>query len=359
MIKNIFIRFIFVCLRLFARNKIKPQERFLIISTTALGDTLWGTPAIRTLRQSYPQAYIAILTSSLGQELLKYNPHLSDCFILPSSPIQIAKLLWKLYKKKIDTVLVFHTSQRIALPLASLLMPRRIIGSLNINKGLDFLLTDPIPQKEEHEIARRLRIAAKAGAIFSSPCMEIFLSPQDEQIAENFLPHLNTPIIALHPGAKDRFKQWNPDCFAKVGIRLQKEIGAQIIVTGTGAERPLMDSIAKQIPGAIILSEGFPIRALAALFKRCSLVISNDTGPMHVAYAMKTPTLSLFGPTDARLCGPYFLSHAIAIQTEKTCTPCIRKRCKEPFCLFQISPESVYKAAVTLLDCRTGGSHGV
>jgi heptosyltransferase-1/heptosyltransferase-2 len=78
------------------------------------------------------------------------------------------------------------------------------------------------------------------------------------------------------------------------------------------------------------------------------MVIANDTGPMHLAFAQKTPTIGLFTPTDPALCGPYYVDAAVTIAKKPTCTPCLRKRCKEPFCLMQISVQEVYDTALDL-----------
>lgn len=335
------------------RKKKEPGERFLIVSTTALGDTLWGTPGIRALRKSHPHAYIAVLTSPIGEELLKYNRNLNELFILKKPYLfQYLWLFIQLKRRKIDTVFLFHTSQRFVLPFCSLLSPRKITGSTGINKGLDSLLTHPVALKPEHEIQRRLNILFSSGAKGKPPHMEIFLHPKDISQAKAFLEkqgHLPfLPLVGLHPGAKDKFKQWDPDFFIEVGNRIAHHTGAQIIITGTAAEKPLTSYIAKHIPGSLILPDVFPIRALSALIKQLSLFITNDTGPMHIAYASHTPTVALFTATDSKLCGPYFMDNATIIQKQKTCSPCLKKKCNLPFCLLQISPQEVYNAAIEL-----------
>jgi ADP-heptose:LPS heptosyltransferase len=351
--KNYLIYLFTSFVRFFHSKQKQPKERFLIVSTTALGDTLWATPSIRALRQKYPHAYIAVLTSPIGKAVLEYNRHIDELFILQKPfLLRYVQIYRALKKKQIDTVFIFHTSQRFVLPFCSLLGPRQIIGSSQINKGLDFLLTHPIPLQPEHEIQRRLAIISQTGTIPLSPHMEINLHPKDLAEADAFLSVHQLPsflpLIGLHPGAKDKFKQWDPDCFIEVGNRLARHIGAKIIVTGTPIERPLVQYIAERIQGALTLPDAFSLRALAALMKKLSLFISNDTGPMHVAYAMGTPTVSLFTATHSQLCGPYFVQDSIVIQKQKTCSPCIRKKCREPFCLLQITPQEVYDAALKL-----------
>ncbi len=339
--KNLLIEF-FVFLFRGKKRNASEKGCFLIVSTTGLGDTLWATPAIRNLRLKNPEAYIAVLTSPLGEQVLKNNPHIDEIFVF--------KKLWRLWrvlrKRNIATVLVFHTSQRAALPFCALLGASRIVGTAGLSKGLDQLLTEVKPARPIHEIQRRMEIADAAG----SAMMELFPSSQDQTSIK--LSDLS-PLVCIHPGAKDRFKQWPPSHFIAVAKALQDHLGCQICITGNAEEKPLVDSIARQIPGAKTFAGNLSILQLAALMQKMALVITNDTGPMHIACAMQVPVVALFTPTDARLCGPYLYPRSKIIQKNITCTPCIRKKCREPFCLRQISVDEVTKAALELFYSGT------
>jgi ADP-heptose:LPS heptosyltransferase len=328
------------------------EKRFLILSTTGLGDTLWATPAIRALRECFPTSYIGVVTSPIGKALLQHNRRIDE-LIVADNPLfpSLIPLYRKLKSKKITHILSFHTSQRPMLPLAALLGATEIIGTSGINKGLDCLLTHPLENHPMHEIQRRLAIVAKVGAHTLDSSMEIGLSPEDERGADAFLEELQIPpylpLIALHPGAKDAFKQWPSSHFIKLGNSLVQNLGCRVIVTGTPAEKALVDSITEQIEGAHSATH-LPLLTTAALIKRMELMIANDTGPMHLAFAQKIPTIGLFAPTDPKLCGPYFIESAITIARKPTCTPCIRKQCQEPFCLLQIGVQEVYDAVLKL-----------
>ncbi len=336
------------------------ENHFLVLSTTGLGDTLWGTPAIRALRECFPTSYIGVVTSPIGKALLQHNRRIDEIFVAkdPLFP-SLFSLYRKLKAKKITHVLSFHTSQRPMLPLASVLGAKEIIGTYGINKGLDFLLTHPLDHAPMHEIQRRLSIVAEVGAHTLDSSMELFLGPEDERAADAFLEELlipsYLPLIAIHPGAKDGFKQWPPSHFIELGNRLVQNLGCRVIVTGTPAEKALVDSISSRIEGAASATH-LPLLATAALIKRMDLMIANDTGPMHLAFAQKTPTIGLFTPTDPNLCGPYFVESALAIAKKPTCTPCLRKSCREPFCLLQIGVQEVYNASLKLFYETKGGS---
>jgi lipopolysaccharide heptosyltransferase II len=314
---------------------------------------LWGTPAIKALRQSLPDCYLAVLTSPIGKEIFKHNRQIDELFVL-KKPIILSLffLLFTLRKREIGTVLVFHTSQRAVLPFCALLGAWRIIGTEEMSKGLDSLLTVAVDKKPIHEIERRLEIVSKVGAHTLDPTLEFHVTESEEERCENFLKRLKIPpylpLIGLHPGAKDAFKKWPPEKFIALGNRLVDHFGCQILVTGNREEKPLAEQIAKGTKGAISVAGDLLLGEMGALIKRMSLMVSNDTGPMHVAFALKTPTVALFAPTDPALCGPYFSSAARIIAKRRTCSPCLRKKCQDPFCMLQISEEEVYDAAIEL-----------
>lgn len=324
------------------------EKRFLLVSTTGLGDTLWATPAIKALRETFPSSFIAVLTSSTGKAVLKHNRRLDAIFTL-QAPIlfSLISLYFRLKALKITHVITFHTSQRLVLPFVALLGAEHIIGSYGINKGLDDLLTRVVEHGSVHEIERRLELVAVVGAHTLDPSLELFVGDEDEKVVLNLISGYR-PLIVMHPGAKDRFKQWPPEHFIALGQRLVGSGGFRILVTGSQGEKELVEQIASQIPGAQpVLS--LTVTQLGALLKRVSLFVGNDTGPMHVALSQHTPTIGLFAPTNPLRCGPYHMSNGLAIAKSPTCTPCIKKRCRDPFCLLQIGVDEVYRAALNIL----------
>jgi len=323
--------------------KKKPfdAKRFLIVSTTALGDTLWATPALAALRAGHKEAHISVLTSPIGREVLLHNPHIDTLFVLQEPAIRSLCLLFRTLKKKqFSHILIFHTSQRPVLPCMALLGPEVLMGSMGLNKGLDGLLTHCLPvNPRAHEIERRLEMVSAVGGVIGSKEIELYVSERDRELA--VLDLLGPPLIALHPGAKDAFKQWPASHFIELGRRLHASFNATILVTGTPGEQALVDAIASQIPKARGITH-LPLRAFAALLQKADLMVSNDTGAMHVAFAMRTPTIALFTPTNPIHCGPFAAKNVLTIAKAPTCTPCLRKKCLSPFCLLQIGVDEVY-----------------
>ncbi len=320
----------------------RPIRRLLIVSTTALGDTLWGTPALANLRRHFPKAYIAVLTSPVGRQALLNNPHI-DRLILLKEPLlpRFYPLLRQLKKESFDAALIFHASQRLALPLCSLSRIPRIIGTPGINKGLDALLTDPIEPKYEHEIERRLRICDALKVPRAVETLSYYVQPDERSMAIEQIGSSPRPFIAMHPGSKEPFRRWPPRCFAAVGQALQARLNATIFLTGNPSEMPLLREVQRHLPSARIANVGHSIRALGAFLEQMDLVLSNDTGPLHLACALNRPSVGLYVSTDPCLCGPYKAPRAAAIWRSPTCDPCIKRRCQDPFCFLQISPSEV------------------
>jgi len=323
--------------------------KILVVSTTGFGDTLWATPALRAIKASYPHAFLGVLTSPIGASILSDNPHIDELFLLPRKITALLKLVRKLKQQRFTTALIFHVSQRITLPLCSLANIPQIIGTESINKGLDALLTTKLPKTSQHEISRRLAIVKQMGAQEQGMHLEIYPSQKDTLYAKELLGAAKGPIIVLHPGAKDRFKQWAPEAFTFVGQRLIDELNATIVLTGSKEEKTLTSSIASSLTNAFDVAGTLSVKQLAALLASSDLMITNDTGPMHLAFAMHTKTICLFSPTDPKICGPLDVSHTLALYQPAACTPCLGKKCLDAFCMLQHSPELVVSHALHFL----------
>jgi len=333
-------KLIIAFLKLF-KKKAAQSNRILVVASTALGDTLWATPAIESLRKSFPEAYIAVLTSPIGEQVLRHNPWVNQIHILKEP------MLFHFFslRKKLGTfndIIVLHASQRLMLPLCATLGATRIVGTAGINKGLDQLLTHPLSNINQHEIVRRLQLIETIGAKRHSETLSMFIQPN-----ETAPPLPSGRWIALHPGSKDAFKRWPAHHFVQLGQALQAK-GFNILITGTTEESELTKSIARQIPGATISDPHLPLRLFASLLQQVDLLIANDTGPVHLACALNKPVIAIYSPTNPKLCGPHKAKKAIVIAKPPTCQPCLKRKCREPFCFLQISPEEVLQSAVAL-----------
>jgi len=335
------------------RSELGVAPRILVVSTTAMGDTLWATPALSNLRLHFPKAYIAVLTSPTGREILENNPHL-DQIILLKEPLlpRLLSMTKTLKREKFDVALIMHISQRLVLPLCSFSRIPRIIGTKGINKGLDDLLTDPLDARFEHEIERRQKILDRLNVPQTVQTLSYYVQPQERIAAREYIASASTrnqPLIAIHPGSKDVFRRWPADCFVAVACALQKKFGCEIFLTGSPSERRLLQKIGQRIPNSQIICSS-SIRFLAAVIEQMDLVLSNDTGPMHLACALNRPTIGIYVPTDPRICGPHAATCATVIYREPTCQPCMKRRCRDSFCFLQIGTQEVIEACSKTLE---------
>lgn len=339
--KNKILSFITRCIRkCTGRKEPRAENHFLIISTTGVGDTLWATPALKNLKCTFPESLIVVVTSPLGREVLQNNPYVDRLYVI-RDPIffQLYTIYKILHPYRFGTAIFFHTSQRALLPLASILGIPSIIGNVGMHKGLDNLLSHAIPRiSHHHEIQRRLALLQPLGVHRQESTLEIHLSKGEYTLPARLE---KGEWVILHPGASHTFKQWPEFSYLELGRTLASDLQLQIAITGNAREAALCTRIAEGIPGAISLAGEITLRTFAAFCAKARLLITNDTGPMHLAFAQNLPTIAIFSPTDPKLCGPYKIDHACPLYVRKTCFPCLGKKCRNPFCLLQISPREV------------------
>lgn len=309
-----------------------------------MGDALWATPSVKALKNALPHAEISLLTSPIGALVFENNPSIASIFVFRGSFLRpLISLVKKLRESHFDAVLIYHASQRIVFPLCALTNAPVIIGTKGLCKGLDSLLTKALPQKVQHEIERRLEITNALTPISSDGLLEMHLTQEEAQ------PFYNENYIVIHPGSKDPFRRWDKRHFIAVGKWLAEKHGRQIVVSGNKEEEELAQEVAEAIPRAVHIAGKLSLRRFAGVVKECKMVLTNDTGPMHLALAMKTPLVAIFCPSDPKLFGPYKAKNALIIKHPPTCTPCIKRKCRDSFCFEQIAPQEVIEAIETFL----------
>jgi heptosyltransferase-2 len=161
-------------------------------------------------------------------------------------------------------------------------------------------------------------------------------------------------IVGINPGGDRANRRWSPDRFAAVAEAVIGQFNAVVILLGGPAEVPIASHIADRIgSGAINLAGKTSVDALPYIISRMDLLITNDSGPMHIAAATKTPLVALFGPEDPRLFGPYAASNLYrVVYKPMNCRPCNKSHCALPTCLDQIMPEEVYRYCIEMLQGR-------
>jgi ADP-heptose:LPS heptosyltransferase len=342
-LKNLFILILVKFINLFTKiNEVRFRNlKILVLSTTGLGDTLWATPFLEEIKKYYPTAEICFFTTSLGHELLKNNPHI-DTFVI----FQIRKLfslIKKLKKLKIQIVFHLHTSQRLFLPIASIIGAQKIVGYKGKTKGLDKLLSDVFLDTFTHQIEKRLKLLKilKISASISAP--KYYFSPKDPIIKK-----LNEINILIHPGAKDRYKLWPFSYYIELAKMYQQTYQAKIFFS-FGPSDGQIKKLFHQYNEFFCILENLPISIYAKLISSMHLMVTNDTGTMHLAAATGIPTIGIFSVTDPKVCGPIG-ENTTVVYRKKTCSPCLNRKCFEPFCFYQINPTHIFKVSEKFLN---------
>jgi ADP-heptose:LPS heptosyltransferase len=343
-------------------------KRILAISCTAIGDTLLSTPALRSLRLAYPQARISLLLNRDYVTLFANNPDIDEVIPYAGGYRRFFRLAWSLNRCRFDLALVLHGNEPQATPLAYL-SGADFRFKLPNDNDFRFLLSNSEPIRRwgdlEHGIDQRLEVAALAGGAPTDRSMTLITTPAalarlQDRMAARAIP-ANACLIGFQAGASTVSRRWSADRFAELGKRLLvRQADAWIVLTGSASERPLAEKIAAGINhGRVWVAAGEPSLAeLPALMQRLQVLLTGDTGPMHVAIAAGTPVVALFAVSDWRRSGPAsdFEKHVV-IQKWRTCDPCLSKRCPyaEPLCMANISVDEVEQAILGRLAGAAGG----
>ncbi len=330
-------------------------KRILVVRTDRIGDVLLSTPVLDALRAAYPNAYIAMLVSSQTKDVVCGNPFLDEVIVYDKECLQkgwIASMKFSLAlrKKRFDVALVLHPTNRAHLVVWGAAIPRRI----GYDRKLGFLLTDRLLHRKQegakHELEYNFDILQQLGIAYAGqkPFMPLQQSSElwADALFSNANINIHKPIIALHPAASDLYKTWPSERFAETADTLVKTCGATIIVV-SGPKKVDLDlarqTIERMRHSVIDVSGKTSVSQLASLLKRCHLLISNDSGPVHIATAVGTPVISIFGRGQRGLSpkrwGPVG-EKDVFVHADVGCVECLAHNCKKSFACFQSIPAS-------------------
>lgn len=345
-------------------------ERILVISTTAIGDTLLSTPIIRALRDIYPRATIKGLFRDRFCPLFASNPDLDGIIPFRKGWIGFLKLFRSLKKEKFDAAFVLHTSDPRPVGLAGMAGIPFITGK-SLHRQFDDLFDEfTRPDYRFHAIDRRMAVLKRLYPEHSHWPKRLVLPLENgrketiwKTLESRFrIPRFRGPVVALQPGASRDFKMWPRERFIALGrLLIERYPNLVIVILGGADEFKLGDSVAKGVgmPDRVFTLCGETrIEELPYVISGLDLLITNDTGSFHIAIAVCTQTVSLFVPTDVHGTGPYQdQDKHIVISKPKPCDfRCVQKRCPhKPSCMTLISVDEVYNAACLVLDGSPAG----
>ncbi|MBI5885249.1 MAG: glycosyltransferase family 9 protein [Deltaproteobacteria bacterium] len=332
----------------------------LIVSSTALGDTLLSTPAIRAIRKRYPRSHIVALFNKDNMELFENNPWIDKAVPYYGGYKRFFATARALKAAKPDVAFILHGNEPQATPLCYLSGARFIFKLPNTSR-FNFLLSNrtPLAGWEElgHGIEARLKCAALAGCPTRDVRMELFVDKADTEATEAFLQMnglgKDDLAIGFQPGASTVSRQWFPDRFIELGRRITaSRPQARIILTGSQDEAALCEEIARGIGANALVTAGrLPLKQLPPLIRRLQCLVTGDTGPMHVAITAGTPVVALYAVADPGRTGPlYDRERHIVIQKPRTCEPCLSKKCKYQQCMEAITVDEVEAAVKTIIN---------
>jgi heptosyltransferase I len=348
-------------------------KRILIVKLSAIGDVVQALPMFTALRRNFPRAEIDWLVEEDAAGILSGYPGLDSVIVsrrktwqkgilgqgrFRSTLREIRTFLRELRHKKYDWVIDIHGIFKSGL-LVALSRGRKKIGyraTAGISDEGSYFFTreryTPLTI-DTHAIERYLDLAGKLGVPTAGIPFEFPVSRNSVEAAQRILEGVGFPggsFVILHPVAKWETKQWPRENFARLVDSLMGR-GVKVVMTGSPGDVESVErilSLTHSVPGVFNLTGKTGLKELAALFSLSDLVITPDTGPMHLAAAVKTPVIALFGPTAPWRTGPYGPGQSV-LRRELPCSPCFRKTCPTRECMEQISVEEVFQTAVDKL----------
>ncbi len=297
-------------------------ERILVVIAAGLGDFIFSTVALRAIRERFPRSDIWLLTIPEVQPLAERCPYVSTAlaidlrhsrsalkWALGRRSRELWRLLWQLRRQRFDLAINLYGLETVrgALRMAAFL---RLMGARctagRWSRGCGFFY-DLASREEGHEVDAQLAVARLLGAPRVCDVPELWVRDDDRRACASLLEDHGIPgrdrLVCLHAGSARPEARWPQDRFAEVGQRLAGE-GARVLLIGGPSDRELCASLADAIPKAISLAGETSLPVLAALLERAALLVTNDSGPMHMGAALHTPLVAPFGPADSGRFGP-------------------------------------------------------
>lgn len=335
------------------------SKRILIVRLDRIGDVLLSTPVIKAVRDAYPDSFIAFMVRPYARDIVKGNPYLDEVIICDKEGSQkgffgTLKLISRLREYAFDTAIILHPTSRTHIMTFLAGIPERV----GYDKKMGFTLTKRIPHLKQlglkHEIDYTLDILRYIGIEPKDKTLYMPTNDASEARIKDILAQNNVKendvIVVINPGASCISKKWPANNFVKVGDMLQEKYGAKVVVISGSKEKEIGSFVANSMrSNPINLSGRTTVADLASLLRRSRLLVSNDSGPVHIACGMGTPVVAIFGRSDRGLSparwGPTG-EKDIVLYKDVGCDICLAHNCKIAFkCLTAISVEEVLSAA--------------
>jgi len=347
-------------------------RKILVRAPNWIGDAVMCEPAVQGLRSLFPEAELAMLAKPAVAELFLSHPGLHSVLVYDDKKAHAGisgkwSLAGMLRRHRFDLAVLFQNAFEAAFLTWLAGIPRRYGYTTD---GRVFFLTEPVAVPDGavlvHQVEYYWNLLKPLGLAGGAPLPTLFVSADEKRTVDVWLASAGINpsdlIIGINPGSTyGSAKRWSSDRFAEVARRLVRRLEqaesahVAVVILGAKGEESLGKDIATQFGGrSVVLSGATTIRELMAVVKRCRLLMTNDTGPMHIAAAFGVPVVAVFGPTDWRTTSPYGQERSI-VREAVDCAPCLLRECPiDHRCMTRVSVEKVYETSVKQLECSSG-----
>lgn len=335
--------------------KIDEIKTILVMSNTAIGDTLFCTPAIRLIKENYPEKRVIALFNPKNNLLFDNNPNIDNVILYSGKWLHFLRAMFQLRKQKIDLAFIMHSNEPQATPLAHCAGIKYLIKIPNDQNEFNFLHHNPVTEsnKNEHFIDRRLNQLEYIDIFTKSYQMEIF-QKKEWMESINGLIREDRVNIGFQIGASTLSRMWFVDKWVELAeLILNHNKNWDIFLTGSRADQIHASSICSNLDSSRIidLTGKMNLGAVSALINKLDLLVTPDTGPLHIAAAMNTPTIAMSVAGRAIESNPRSnTTNHIFINKQITCEPCIDKKCKFQKCMLQITSIEVFEKICNLIE---------
>ncbi len=339
-------------------------KKILVINLMHIGDLLLVTPVLRTLRANYPDAHISLLADAKLQDLVKYNKNIDELITIDKKGYHNTFMNYLSFVRQIrdrhfDLVINLHSNERASF-IAAFSGAGKIVGYATF--GLKWLFDQTIENRKaiKHQVHAHFDVLRETLGItkIDDRGIEMWLDDQAEQTAEKIwtesFRQANTDkllkVVGLNVGASWPTKRWRHEYFAQLADRFLDDgygiafFGGPMDIDMVQLTISLMKN--KNHPLLKVFTGSMTLLELAALLKKCTALVTNDSGPMHVAVAMHVPLVSMFGPSPVPGFYPYN-DTSVVIRTSLDCHPCGKHKCPTQHeCMWEIDVDTVYQHTI-------------
>lgn len=329
------------------------MKRILIVEVNWVGDVLFSTPFIKAVRDAYPDSHIACLLHPRTREMLESNPRVNEIIIYDEEGLHRGflgklRLVRELKKRNFNTAFILHRSFTKAMLTYLAGIGERLGYATKLRR---WILTKAIdePVGDIHKVEYFLRLASAAGIQAGSRSYEFFIGDAAKGHVGKFLANAglgeDERFVVINPGGNWDPKRWPKENFAKLSDLIAERFKVRIAITGSKKDIALARDIQNLMKARPVIAAGkTTMGELAAILERAVLVISNDSGPMHLAVAVGAKVVALFGPTSPDITGPYGGGNYMVISKNDRCEmPCYNKDCSINSCMSAITVDDVMR----------------